>query len=549
MSSFSALDRPKIIQDLKETAYDVLIIGGGITGCGIALDAASRGLKPALIEMNDFASGTSSKSTKLIHGGLRYLKQFEIGLVREVGRERAIVHRLAPHLVTSEKMLLPIVKNGTFGKMLTSIGLMVYDVLAGVERVDQRRMLSKEDTLKVEPLLPEKTLEGGGLYAEYRTDDARLTIEILKTAVFNGANAINYVKAEDFIYEDGKVVGARCRDILGEEQFDVRAEFVVSAAGPWVDDLRRTNNSMNQKHLYLTKGVHIVFPHHLFPLKYAVYFDVPDGRMIFAIPRGRTTYVGTTDTHYTGDKNHVRTLREDVDYLLQGIRHTFPSLNLQIEDVISSWAGLRPLIYEEGKSASEISRKDEIFESESGLLSIAGGKLTGYRKMSQKIVDLIAQKIRLQRNERRIGKCITDRINLCGGPFQDRQAIKEYAHSLEKKVEDMGLDLYAAQYLVRNYGRQSEQILEICAGLDDPDPRIRLPRAELHFCIRAELTQTPMDFIARRSGRLYFEIDTIPRLIDPILEDFRLFFGWTDETLQQHRNKIVQSLEEASNFN
>ena len=524
-----------------------MIIGGGITGCGIALDAASRGLRPALIEMNDFASGTSSKSTKLIHGGLRYLKQFEIGLVREVGRERAIVHRLAPHLVTAEKMLLPIVKNGTFGKLLTNIGLMVYDVLAGVERADQRRMLSREETLEVEPLLPAEIVEGGGLYAEYRTDDARLTIEIIKTAVFNGAQAINYVKAEDFIYENGKVTGARCRDVLSGEEFDIRAEFVVSAAGPWVDELRRTNNSMNQKHLYLTKGVHIVFPHHLFPLKYAVYFDVPDGRMVFAIPRGRTTYVGTTDTHYTGDKNHVRTLTEDVDYLLDGIRNTFNTLNLQREDVISSWAGLRPLIFEEGKSASEISRKDEIFESESGLLSIAGGKLTGYRKMSQKIVDLIGQKIRQKRNER-IGKCITDRINLCGGPFENRPAIEAYVQGLEQKVEGYGLDVYAGQYLVRNYGRQSEKILEIYNELEGPDPRIRLSRAELHFCIRHELAQTPMDFIARRSGRLYFEIDTIPRLIDPMLEDFRHFFGWTDETVQLHRQQIEQSLKEASNF-
>ena len=304
---------------------------------------------------------------------------------------------------------------------------------------------------------------------------------------------------------------------------------------------------MNKKHLYLTKGVHIVFPHHLFPLKYAVYFDVPDGRMIFAIPRGRTTYVGTTDTHYTGDKNHVRTLQEDVDYLLEGIHNTFSSLDLQRDDVISSWAGLRPLIYEEGKSASEISRKDEIFESNSGLLSIAGGKLTGYRKMSQKIVDLIGQKIR-QKHSRLIGKCITDRINLCGGPFEDRKAIVSYVGSLEKKVEGLDLDMYAAQYLVRNYGRQSEQILEIFAELEDADPRIRLSRAELHFCIRHELAQTPMDFLARRSGRLYFEIDTIPRLIDPILEDFRQFFGWTDETLQLHRAKIMQSLEEASKF-
>ena len=547
MPSFSALDRPDIVRRLKDEHFDLLVVGGGITGCGIALDAASRGLKTCLVEMNDFASGTSSKSTKLIHGGLRYLKQFEISLVREVGRERAIVHRLAPHLVTSEKMLLPIVKNGTFGKLLTSVGLMVYDILAGVERAEQRKMLNKEETLKVEPLLPEPILEGGGLYAEYRTDDARLTIEILKTAVKHGAVAVNYIKAEDFLYNEGKMVGAKCVDRISGEKFDIRSDYVVSATGPWVDDLRKTDKSLNNKHLYLTKGVHIVFPHHLFPVRYAVYFDVPDGRMVFAIPRGRTTYVGTTDTHYTGDKNDVRTHKEDVAYLLEGIRHTFRSLNLQQNDVISSWAGLRPLIYEEGKSASEISRKDEIFESNSGMISIAGGKLTGYRKMSQKVVDLLANKIRRDKG-RDIGKCKTDKIVLCGGPFANSKAVREYVQELEGRVEKMGLDPYAAQYLVRNYGRQCEDILSIYDQLPEKDPRIRLPIAELRFCIENEMTHTPMDFVSRRSGRLFFEIDTLTRLVDPIMDDFQHSFSWSAEQTRQYQEELLKSISQACNF-
>ncbi|MGB0522207.1 MAG: FAD-dependent oxidoreductase, partial [Flammeovirgaceae bacterium] len=183
----SANQRPELLKKLRTEEFDLLVIGGGITGAGIALDAAARGFKTALVEKSDFASGTSSKSTKLIHGGLRYLKQFEIALVREVGSERAVVHKLAPHLVTAEKMLLPIIKDGTYGKLLTSIGLMVYDVLAGVESADQRIMYTKEETLKSEPLLDEGYLEGGGYYAEYRTDDARLTIEVIKTANFMGA--------------------------------------------------------------------------------------------------------------------------------------------------------------------------------------------------------------------------------------------------------------------------------------------------------------------------------------------------------------------------
>ncbi len=547
MANFSALNRPAIVQQLNSEKYDLVIIGGGITGCGIALDAASRGLKCALIEKKDFASGTSSKSTKLIHGGLRYLKQFEIGLVREVGRERATVHKLAPHLVVSEKMLIPIVEGGTFGKLLTSVGLMVYDVLAGVKRSDQRKMLNKAETLKAEPLLPGNTLKGGGLYAEYRTDDARLTMEIIKTAVQKGATAINYVQAEEFIYENGLVKGVKGTDRINGESLEIAAEYVVSAAGPWVDDLRKINRSLEGKHLFLSKGVHIVVPHHLFPVQQSVYFDVPDGRMIFAIPRGRITYIGTTDTHYTGDKDRILTDKEDVAYIIDGIHHTFPDLNLQMEDVISSWAGLRPLIFEEGKSASEISRKDEIFQSDSGLISIAGGKLTGYRKMAQKVVDLIAEKMKDGHN-RTLNKCRTHQIILSGGPFENGDAVQRYCEKVKNKVEAYGFDPYAAQYLVHNYGRQTDLILDHLAEKDDDDIRLKLAKAELEFCIHHELTQTPMDFFNRRTGRLYFDIETIPFLIEPILREFQRYFNWSDEKVEAERQNIHQAIEDVSVF-
>lgn len=549
MATFSALKRTDILDKIQSTTYDLVIIGGGITGCGIALDAISRGLTVALIEQKDFAAGTSSKSTKLIHGGLRYLKQFEIALVREVGRERAIVHKLAPHLVVSEKMLLPIVEGGTFGKLLTSVGLMVYDVLAGVERSDQRKMLSKDDTLVREPLLPENTLKGSGLYAEYRTDDARLTIEIIKTAVQLGADAINYTKAVDFVYENGRITGVVGQDELTNARVQINAKYVVSAAGPWVDELRKINQSLAGKHLFLSKGVHIVVPHHVFPIKQSVYFDVPDGRMIFAIPRGRITYVGTTDTHYTDDKNHILTKKEDVEYLLNGIHHAFPNNDIQMEDVISSWAGVRPLIYEEGKSASEISRKDEIFESETGLISIAGGKLTGYRKMAQKVVDLVAKK-EYKSSKRTLERCKTDKIHLTGGPFSNGKEVKAYRQQVEDRVLGWDFDAYAATYLVQNYGKQTDKILEYFEELhvSGEDIRLGLAKAELKFCIEFELTQRPMDFFNRRTGRLYFEIDTIPFLIDPILKEFQMYFSWPKDRLEEERAIILQAIEEVSVF-
>ena len=251
---FSNLDRSKTIKTLKSKEFDLVVIGGGITGAGIALDASSRGMKVALVEKGDFASGTSSKSTKLIHGGLRYLKQFDFWLVKEVGSERAIVHKLAPHLVLPEKMLLPLIEGGSYGKWLTSIGLKVYDILAQVSGDDKRQMLEKKEAMKLEPLLPKKILNGAGYYAEYRTDDARLTIENIKTSLQFGTLALNYARVDDFVYEEGRVAGVEVRDTISDESFSIKSKYVISAAGPWVDELRSTNNSKKGKRLHLTKG-------------------------------------------------------------------------------------------------------------------------------------------------------------------------------------------------------------------------------------------------------------------------------------------------------
>jgi glycerol-3-phosphate dehydrogenase len=421
---FSALTRPEDIEAVTSEIFDLVVIGGGITGAGIALDAASRGLKVVLLEKDDFASGTSSKSTKLIHGGLRYLKQFDFWLVKEVGSERAIVHKLAPHLVLPEKMLLPLIEGGSYGKWLTSIGLKVYDILAQVAGDDKRQMLEKKEALKKEPLLPRKLLKGAGYYAEYRTDDSRLTIENIKTSLQFGARALNYAEVTDFCYDDdGKVSGVVATDLIGEKSFEVRSRYVISAAGPWVDDLRSVNHSKKGKRLHLTKGVHLVFPYEKLPVKQSVYFDVPDGRMIFAIPRGRITYVGTTDTYYDSDKDDVRTDLADAIYLISAVNNMFPSIELEMSDIESSWAGLRPLIHEEGKSASELSRKDEIFTSDSGLISIAGGKLTGYRKMAERVVNRIGRKMEEDRG-RELRECTTDKIPLCGNEFSNFKQLK-----------------------------------------------------------------------------------------------------------------------------
>jgi glycerol-3-phosphate dehydrogenase len=548
MKKFSFFNRERITNDLQATEFDLLIIGGGITGSGIALDAASRGMKVALIEKNDFASGTSSKSTKLIHGGLRYLKQFDFWLVKEVGTERAIVHKLAPHLVIPEKMILPLIDGGTYGSWLTSVGLKVYDILASVEGKDKRKMLTKKEALEKEPLLPKNILNGAGYYAEYRTDDARLTIEVLKTALDYSAKIINYTAAKEFIYEDNRVVGAKVKDTLSGNEFNIKAKYVVNACGPWVDELRQINHSKIGKRLHLTKGVHLVVAHDKLPVKQSVYFDVPDGRMMFAIPRGKVTYFGTTDTNYQKDKNHVNTTLVDAMYLISAVNNMFPEINLSLEDVQSSWAGLRPLIHEEGKSASELSRKDEIFVSDTELISIAGGKLTGYRKMAERIVDLVTKKHK-RRFEKEFDDIKTEEIVLSGGTFKDSSEVKSYTDAIYNRIAEVDFSDKDAEYLVYNYGKQTDLILKKFDELTDENQQEKMIKAEVWFTVNYEMACTPTDFFMRRTGRLFFDKPSVDLYKNLVMTAFISHFKWGEKTAAKHLNELDEKISLASSFN
>lgn len=503
MTTFSANNRAQHISRLQSDEFDLLVIGGGITGAGIALDAVSRGLSVALIEKNDFASGTSSKSTKLIHGGLRYLKQLEFSLVKEVGRERAIIHRNAPHIVIPENMLLPIVEKGSLGKRSTSLGLYVYDRLAGVRKEERRKMLTKKSTLNKEPLLRTDILKGGGIYKEYRTDDARLVIEVMKSAVERGALALNYIQADSFIYENEKAVGVNVKDALKGAAFEIRASKIINAAGPWVDELRRLDKSIDKKRLHLTKGVHLVVPYDKLPLKQSIYFDIEDGRMMFAIPRGKVTYLGTTDTNYKADIDQPNTTQEDAKYLLDAVNYMMPEINLQLEDVVSSWAGLRPLIHEEGKSPSELSRKDEIFRSKSGVVAIAGGKLTGFRKMAQRSVDIVCRELRKEQNKH-CKRCTTDKIVLSGGDISE--TLTDFTERMYTESKQILADFDQVKDLVLRYGSNTEKIIEIGYHLfqEIEDSYERLIAAEVKYAVEQEMICTLVDFMVRRTGRLYF---------------------------------------------
>ncbi|WP_026584238.1 glycerol-3-phosphate dehydrogenase/oxidase [Bacillus sp. J33] len=543
--TFSNLNREHMINKLTAEEFDVLIIGGGITGAGIALDAATRGMKTALVEMQDFAAGTSSRSTKLVHGGLRYLKQFEVKMVAEVGKERAIVYENGPHVTTPEWMLLPMHKGGTFGKFSTSIGLRVYDFLAGVKKSERRSMLTPRETLAKEPLVKKDGLKGGGYYVEYRTDDARLTIEVMKAAADNGALPVNYLKVEKLLYDsNGKVSGVAAIDQLSGKQHEIMAKKVVNAAGPWVDSIREKDGSKNGKTLRLTKGVHLVIDQSKFPLKQAVYFDTPDKRMVFAIPRDGKTYIGTTDTFYDSDPVHPKMTESDRTYIINAIKFMFPSVKITKDDIESSWAGVRPLIWEEGKDPSEISRKDEIWESETGLLTIAGGKLTGYRKMAETIVNLLADKFKQEFNKTYSGS-ITKTLPISGGNVGGSAKFKEFVRLQTEKGAALGLTEDESARLVKMYGSNIPAIFKMIEEKGNEAEKYRLPIviwAKLKYAIENEMAATPVDFFNRRTGALLFDIETVRSYQDQVISYMADAFNWESSARRNFEQQLEQEI-------
>jgi glycerol-3-phosphate dehydrogenase len=547
--NFSVKKREDYLQSLESATFDVLIIGGGITGAGISLDATTRGINTILFEMQDFAAGSSSRSTKLIHGGLRYLKQFEVKLVAEVGKERAIVYENGPHVTTPEWMLLPIYKGGTFGKFSTSIGLRVYDFLAGVKKKERRRMLNMEETLSKESLLKKEGLLGGGYYVEYRTDDARLTIEVMKKAVELGAKAFNYMRVDSFIYDNGNIIGVEVKDLLTEKEYKVFAKKIINATGPWVDTLREKDHSKEGKRLKLSKGVHIVIDQKKFPLKQAVYYDTPDGRMVFAIPRDGKAYVGTTDTFYNEDIATPKMTLADQSYLIKTIGFMFPEIQLHAEDIESSWAGVRPLIYEEGKDPSEISRKDEIWQSKSGLITIAGGKLTGYRKMAEMTVDLLANLLK-QEDAESIPGCQTKHLAISGGDVGGSSGFSEFTSGKINDLIQMGLSEEAAEKLIRLYGSNIDTIVNYYPTFKELE--IDFPFevfASIQYAIDHEMIVKPIDYFVRRTGALYFDISWVHEWKETLVTFMAQQLFWPDEIKTKYTKELDEYLNSVKPIN
>jgi len=532
---------------LGREALDVLVVGGGINGAGIARDAAMRGLRVALVERGDLASGTSSRSSKLIHGGLRYLEQGDVRLVLEAVRERERLQRLAPHLVRPQEFVFPLYRGGPLGPLKLAAGLWAYDLLAGFWNVRWHRMLSPKAVAEAEPALLRDGLCGAGQYWDCRTDDARLVLETALSAAAEGALIVSYAEVAGFVKEDGRIVGARVVDRLGRGEVVARARVVVNAAGPWVDRVVALDAPETPPRLRLTKGVHVVVPHERVGNRAAVVLSaVADRRVMFVIPWGAHTLVGTTDTDHPGGPDVPPVVEpSDVAYLLDTVNHHFPAARLAPADVVSAFAGLRPLVAPRGKatmSPSAVSREEEVFSSASGLISIAGGKLTTYRLVAKAVVDRAVDALRAAGDRRPFPRSRTGEVPLPGGAAPEAAlaaaALSRDGHGVAPAVID---------HLAGRYGSRLDEVLglvardqrlgePIVAGLPDP-------RAEVVEAVEREWAFTLEDVMRRRTQLALRDATAGAAAAEDVAALMARPLGWDEET---SRAAARQYVEEAS---
>jgi glycerol-3-phosphate dehydrogenase len=492
-------------------SFDVVVIGAGITGAGVARDAAMRGLTVALIEARDFASGTSSRSSKMIHGGLRYLPQGDIALVREAASERKIVQAIAPHLARETPFVMPARTSATITKLRA--GLWTFEKLGGVPKSRKHEVWSQTELKTREPAVAADGLAGAVVYPEYLTDDARLTLANVRDAAAHGAHVLNYASAETMIMQNGRAVGLTVRDTLGDgaRVARVMGRVIINAAGPWVDALRAMESEGAAPRLKLTKGVHLVVPRAKLPVDRTIIIPAADRRSVFAVPKGETTYIGTTDTFYPALDLWPTITGEDVAYLLAATTKAFATAPLTLGDLISAWSGVRPLVGEEGKSASEISRRDELWTGPGGVLSIAGGKLTAYRRMAERVVDLVEETL-----GRKLGPCRTADTPLVGGDVDVEAA--------RRALEARGYSQVHAERMVALYGSEAEIVAADGGG----------PAAEAAHAVLHEGALSLEDYWIRRGARAWFDPDGGLAALPPAAAAMAPLLGWSvGETTRQ----------------
>lgn len=597
--SLSYTNRQEILSHLKNNEFDILIIGGGITGAGLALQSAASGLETGLIEMQDFSEGTSSRSTKLVHGGIRYLKQFDVEVVNDTVGERAVVQQIAPHIPKPDPMLIPLYdeEGSTFDPFKLKVAMNLYDSLAGIDNTTLANYsLSKEETLKRVPGLMSEGLLGGGNYLDFNNSDVRLVIENIKKAHEDGGTMASRVKAVDYLYnEEGNICGVRAEDVLTGEQFDIAAKVVVNASGPWSDKVRNLGHEEEESFYQMrpTKGVHLVVDKERLTVPQPIYFDtgLGDGRMVFVIPREDKTYFGTTDTDYTGDYTTPKITQEDVDYLLDVVNRRFPDAHITLDDVESSWAGLRPLIsgnagsdYNGGDSGkisdesfdnlvetvkqfiNQDSSRDEVEEAvrsvegqtserdpsavsrgskldvgENGLVTIAGGKITDYRKMAESTLEKTIEI--LERDyDKFFHKINSKTYPVSGGQLDPENVDREIERLIQRGIEK-GLSPEDAAYLSNLYGSNAPQVFSL---IDEVEPVEGLETKyllSLHYALRNEMVISPVDFLVRRTNLMLFMRDKVDEVKEPLFAVMKEALGWSNEQEQAYRDELQETLD------
>lgn len=535
---------------LSEREFDLLVIGGGINGAGVARDGAQRGLSVALVDKGDFGSGTSFRSSKLIHGGLRYLETYQFGLVRESTAERAVQMRLAPHLARPMPFMFPVYKQDSHGLLFMDMGLWLYDALALFRTPRLHRAHREKGVLKREPGLRADGLVGGLHYFDCATDDGRLTLENVLDSISLGSVAVNYASAEELIRsKDGRFVGAAVSDRLTGASVEVRAKMICCTAGPWIDEVLARAAGRRSALLRPTRGSHLVFPRKSLPVENAVVMLAPaDERPLFAIPWKDHTYVGTTDVDHDGGADDVFPTESEVTYILDTIRRYFPDASADWSEVRGTWAGLRPLVREEGvKSASKVSREHELIGGEDGLLILAGGKLTTYRLMAKETVDralkhmekegLVAEDIR---------KCRTKHRPLPGGVgLPEKGGAKTRVADISERF---GVSLALADHLSETFGGRAGLVLRE-TGEEDRKPVLKgLAHiwAEVDFAVRNEMAARLEDVMIRRTLVGLKEARASLRVAGEVAARMASLLGWDDDRvdreMESYRSWVAKSL-------
>jgi glycerol-3-phosphate dehydrogenase len=545
------------LSELSGKQFDVIVVGGGITGAGVAQDAASRGLSVLLLEKGDFASGTSSKSTKLIHGGLRYLENLQFGVVYESVTERIVQERIAPHMVQWLPFVIPAYRQNFFSNLKWEAGLWVYDGMAGLIGKRFHKRIKLGEIAKLCPGIRAQGLSGGLLYWDCRTDDARHTLDVIRSAAQFGCVTRNYTKVTSFVRDRGDVRGVEVVDALtGEGSVKIRGKVVVNCTGVWSQKTQELSGKADSGvtsakgaihvepakgaiHVEPAKGVHFTIKRERLPLECALLVPTGDGRFCFAFPWYDTILIGTTDTPYKGDFDRVTVEDEEEQYILDAVNRQFPNLKLTAADVTGKFAGLRPLISDSKKAggttkSTKVSRKHSLKLSEDGLITIAGGKLTTYRPMAAETVDLVALQLRLDGIE--AGPCVTETLMLGGwdGEVRNMEHIKEVFRQMASRVK---ISAATADVLLQMYGRRAMEVAELVSEYPELAEPISAAHpyilAQVVYAVGCESAVTLEDVLARRIRLTITDAEQAKASAEKVSQLMARLLGWDDATRQR----------------